>query len=291
MLVLGGDVVHRLDAEDTARGVGQEVEGEVDAVQLAAWNLHIARHAGADGHHDGVVTVTQVIPRDVLANFHVGAEAGAFGLHLLDTAVEQTLLKLEVRDAVTHQTTDGVVLLVDDDSVASAGELLCGGEAGRAGADDGDRLVGQTLRRQRLDVVQIPCLIDDGLLVKLDHGRRLVDAEHAGLLAQGRADAAGDFGEVVGHGQTVVGVFPLALTDQVVPLGNQVTQRASGHAERGATIHAAGRLRLGPRLQAGFGVNVEPVLDTLHNGAFSQLSAGTDLQESSRVAHVSALLP
>ena len=283
--------MHRLDAEDTARGVGQEVEGEVDAVQLAAWNLHIARHAGADGHHDGVVTVTQVIPRDVLANFHVGAEAGAFGLHLLDTAVEQTLLKLEVRDAVTHQATDGVVLLVDDDSVASAGELLCGGEAGRAGADDGDRLVGQTLRRQRLDVVQIPCLVDDGLLVKLDHGRRLVDAKHAGLLAQGRADAAGDFGEVVGHGQTVVGVFPLALTNQVVPLGNQVTQRASGHAERGATIHAAGRLRLGPRLQAGFGVNVEPVLDTLLNGAFSQLSAGTDLQESSRVAHVSALLP
>ena len=114
----------------------------MDAVQLAAWNLHIARHAGADGHHDGVVTVTQIIPRDVLANFHVGAEAGAFGLHLLDTAVEQTLLKLEVRDAVTHQTTDGVVLLVDDDSVASTGELLCGGEAGRAGADDGDRLVG-----------------------------------------------------------------------------------------------------------------------------------------------------
>ena len=165
--------------------------------------------------------------------------------------------------------------------MAGAGELLCGGEAGRARADDGDRLVGQTLRRQRLDVVQIPCLVNDGLLVKLDHGRRLV----------GRADAAGDFGEVVGHGQTVVGVFPLALTDQVVPLGNQVAQRASGHAERGATIHAAGRLRLGPRLQAGFGVNVEPVLDTLLNGAFSQLSAGTDLQESSRVAHVSALLP
>ena len=42
-------------------GVGQEVEGEVDAVELAARNLHIARHAGADGHYDGVVTVTQVI--------------------------------------------------------------------------------------------------------------------------------------------------------------------------------------------------------------------------------------
>ena len=54
---------------------------------------------------------------------------------LLDTAVKQTLLKLEVRDAVTHQTTDGVVLLVDDDGVAGAGELLCGGEAGRARAD------------------------------------------------------------------------------------------------------------------------------------------------------------
>ena len=250
MLVLGGDVVHRLDTEDTTGGVRQEVKGEVNAVEFTARNLHVARHARADGHHDGVVTVTQIIPRDVLADFHIGAEAGALGLHLLDAAVEQALFELEVRDAVTHQTTNGIVLLVDDDSVAGAGELLCGGEASRAGADDGNRLVGQTLRRQRLDVVQIPCLIDDGLLVQLNHSRRLVDAKHAGLLAQGRADTTGDFREVVGHGQTVVRVLPLALTDQIVPLRNQVAQRAAGHAERGATVHAAGRLFLGPRLHA-----------------------------------------
>ena len=90
MLVFCGDVVDGLDAEDAASSIWQEVESKVDAIEFAARNLHIARHAGADGHHDGVVTVTQVIPRDVLADFHVGAEAGAFGLHLLDTAVDQT---------------------------------------------------------------------------------------------------------------------------------------------------------------------------------------------------------
>ena len=118
-----------------------------------------------------------------------------------------------------------------------------------------------------------------------------MDAEHARLLAQCRADASGHFGEVVGGGQTIVGVLPLLLTNQIVELGDDVAERASGHAERSAAIHAAGGLFGGPRLQAGLSMDVKPVLDALLDGAFRQFATGTDLQESSGISHVSALLP
>ena len=118
-----------------------------------------------------------------------------------------------------------------------------------------------------------------------------MNAKHASLLTQCRADTAGELREVGGLRKTVVSVLPLALTDQIIPFRNHVAERAAGHTERGAAIHATCGLFAGPRLQTGFGVHVEPVLDTFLDGAFSQLAAGTDFQESSWVAHVSALLP
>ena len=291
MLAFGGDVVVRLEATHAARRIRQEVEREVDAVKVTAGQLHVARHAGADGNHDSVVAAVQVIPRDVFADRRVGDEAGAFGSHLFDTAVDEGLLELEVRDAEAQQATDLFVALIHDDGVAGAGQLLGAGQACGAGADDRHGEVREALGRQRLDEAQIPCLVDDGLLVVVDHRRRLVDAQHAGGFTQRRADAAGELREVVGLGQAVVCVLPLALAHEVIPLGNEVAQRAAGHAERRAAVHAAGRLRLRERRQAMLGVNVEPIVDALLNRAFFQLLTGAYLKESTRVSHFSALLP
>ena len=147
MLVFCSDVVDGLDAEDAASSIWQEVESKVDAIEFAARNLHIARHAGANSHNHSIVTIAQLIPRDVLADFHAGAEAGAFGFHLLDTAVNQTLFELKVRNAVTHQATESIILFVDNHGVAGAGQLLCHSKTRRAGADYGHGLIGQALRR------------------------------------------------------------------------------------------------------------------------------------------------
>ena len=81
--------------------------------------------------------------------FDAGAEAGALGLHLREARLEVLLLHLEVGDAVAQQAADAVVALVDRDGVPGAGELLGGGEAGGTGADDGDGLAGEALRRVR----------------------------------------------------------------------------------------------------------------------------------------------
>ena len=93
------------------------------------------------------MTPAQLVGGDVDADVDAGAELRALGAHLLEPAVEVALLHLELGDAVAQQAADAVGPLVDRDGVTGARELLRDGEAGRAGADDGDRLAGDAARR------------------------------------------------------------------------------------------------------------------------------------------------
>ena len=123
--------------------------------------------------------------------------------------------------------------LEDRDRVAGAVELRGGGEAGRAGADHGDLLAGARRRRLGRDPALLPAAVDDGVLDALDGHRRGVDAEHARALAGRRADAAGELREVVGLVQALERLAPEAAVDEVVPLRDQVVDRAArGHAAR-----------------------------------------------------------
>ncbi len=169
-------------------------------------------------------------------------EDDALGLHLLDPAVDPPLLHLEVGDAVAEQAADAVGPLEDDDIVTDAGELLRGGQPGGAGADDRHplaRLDGGDLRH---DPALGPGAIDDRQLDLLDRDRVVVDPQHARGLAGGRAERAGELGEVVRGVQAVDGRLPVVAVDQVVPVGDQVPERAALVAERDAAVHAAGAL-------------------------------------------------
>ena len=64
-------------------------------------------------------------------------------------------------------------------------------------------------------------------------------AEHAGRLARGRAERAGELREVVRGVQALDGLAPVVAPHQVVPLGDQVPERAALVAERDAAVHAA----------------------------------------------------
>ena len=115
-------------------------------------------------------------------------------------------------------------------------------------------------------------------LDELDGDGRLIDAQHAGGLAGRGADAAGELGEVVGGVQAANGALPAAVVDQVVPVGDEVVDRAAGVAEGHAAIHAAGALLallfFGERL-----VDFEPVVDALFGLAARGLLA-FEFQES-----------
>ena len=209
---------------------------------------------------------------NVDADVRVGQEDDAFGLHLLDAAIDDVLFKLEVGNAVAQQAADAVVLLVDGDGVAGAAQLLRGGQTGGSAADDGDALAGGLLGRLGMNPAFVPGALDDAALDELDGDRRLIDAEHAGGFARRGADAAGELGKVVGGVEAADGGFPAAVVDEVVPVGDEVVDRAAGVAEGHAAIHAASALLalllFGERL-----VDFEPVLDALFDLAARGLFA------------------
>ena len=115
--------------------------------ELPAGDGQVAPGGGAAGQHDGVVGRQQHVDVDAVADRGVGAELGALGLHLGEPPLEVALLHLELGDAVAQQPADAVGPLEHDDVVAGPGQLLGGGEAGRARADDGDPLAGLHARR------------------------------------------------------------------------------------------------------------------------------------------------
>ncbi len=69
-------------------------------------------------------------------------ESHAVLSHELQPAVDDALLHLELGNAVAQEAADPVVALEDGHQVAGAVELLGGGEARRAGADDRNPLAG-----------------------------------------------------------------------------------------------------------------------------------------------------
>ena len=225
----------------------------------------------------------ELVRGDVGADVDAVLEPHALAFELGDAAVDVPLLELEVGDAEAEQPTRALVALEHDDVVAGARELLRGGQAGRARADDRHAAPAAVLGGMRDDPALLPRPLDDRQLDLLDRHGVVVDREHAGGLARRRADQAGELGEVVRRVQLVDRLAPAALVDQVVPVRDQVAERAAVMAERDAALHAAGALarRLGLRQ------DLEDLTVVVHARAWVPLGGGhaTDLQEGAELTH------
>ncbi len=242
----------------------QEIHREMDAVELAAGDRQIARLLGAAGQRHRVVFGEQLVGRQVDADMDAVMEGDALGLHLLHADVDDALLHLEVGNAVAQQAAGLGEFLEDMHVVAGARELLRAGHAGRARADDGDFLAGLVRGRLRLDPAALDRPVDDRAFDGLDGDRVVVDVERAGRLARRRADAAGDFREIVGREQIARGLFPVAAIDEIVPVRDLVVDRAAVVTIRNAAIHAARGLLarfLFRQRQDEFAIIPDPLLD------------------------------
>jgi hypothetical protein len=215
---------------------------EVHALELAARRLEVALDPRAGAEDKGVVLRAELLDRDVGTDFHPAAELDALRLQDLEPAVHDPLLELRVGDAETQEPTGRLVALVHDDPVADLVELRRGREARRPGADDGDRLAGAFLGRLGHDPALLEGAVDDRVLDLLDHHRVVDEVEDARRLAWRGADEARELGEVVRRVELLDGRLPLPGADQVVPVGNQVPQRAAVVAERDPAVHAPSRL-------------------------------------------------
>src|SRR6185503_20441701 len=175
---------------------------------------------------------------------HAEAPLDALVGHLLDAPLDQALLDLEVRHAEAHEPAARLVALEQDDVMADAAQLLRGSHPGRAGADHRDAAAGLDPRRLRADPALVPRAVDDRVLDLLDRDRvALVDLEHARGLARRRAQPPGELREVVRRVELEDRVVPLVAVDEVVPVGDEVAERAAVVAERDAALHAARALR------------------------------------------------
>src|SRR3989344_3139351 len=212
---------------------------EMHTRQFAARQLQVARRAGAAGEHDGIEILFQLLDRHVQTDVGMGLEHHAFGFHLLPAPVAGFLFEFELGNAVAQQTADAVVAFEHGDGVADAPELLRARETGGAGPDDRDLLAGFFRGWLRLDPALVPGMVDDRELDGLDRHRIVVDAEHARALAWRRTNGAGEFREIIGRVQPLDGFRPLVAVHQVVPVGNDVAERATLVAERNAAVHAA----------------------------------------------------
>ena len=218
----------------------------------------------------------------------VGLEDDAFGLHLLDAAVDDVLFKLEVGNAVAEKAADAVGFFEDGDGVAGAAKLLRGGKAGGTAADDGDTLAGGLLGRLGMNPAFVPRSFDNRPLDELDGDGRLVDAEHAGGFAGSGTDAARKLGEVIRRVQAANGGFPTVVVDEIVPVGDEIVDRAAGVAEGHAAVHAASAL-LALLFFGEWLVDFEPVANALVGLAARGLFP-LKLKKSCDLTHVAPLL-
>ena len=133
----------------------------------------------------------------------------------------------------------------------------------------------------------VPAAFHNRPLNQLDRNRRLIDSQHARGLARGRADAAGKLRKVIRRVKPPDCCLPPAVIDQIVPVGNQVIDRASRMAEGNAAVHAAGALLALLFFRKRF-VDLKPVLDALVGFAARRLFA-LNLQKPSDLTHAAPL--
>ena len=196
----------------------------------------------ADRHHHGVVVPSQLVGAHVTAHVHVVAELDPLLFEQVHAPVDDPLLELRVRHAEAQQPAGALVTLVDRDAVPELVQLGCHPESGRPGADDGDGPIGADVGRVRSYPALLEAARDDRELDLLDRDRIVVDVEDAGRLTRRRADQPGELREVVGRVELGERVAPVVAVDEVVPVRDQVAERAALVAERHAAVHAAGAL-------------------------------------------------
>src|SRR6266852_1586996 len=181
VLALGGDELGVGYGVSLAATVLERevIHGEVDAPELAAGDLEVARPLGASSQDDGIEVFAQGGDRDGHPDVGPNPELDPGSFHESQAPRQDALLHLEFGDAVAQEPAHPVRLLEDGDEVAGTIQLLGRGQAGGARANHGDLLPGAHRGRLRRHPALVESVLDDADLDLLDGYGVVVDAEHA----------------------------------------------------------------------------------------------------------------
>ena len=221
---------------------GQVLVGGHNALERLALDVHEHGQActGADEHGLEAHLLEQLVDRKDLADDHVGHDMHAHGLELLDLVGNDGLRKTEFGDTIDQHAACGVQGLKNGDLIALLGQLARTGQAGGAGADDGDLdAVALGLLGHLVDILAIP--VGDKALQPADGDRLALHAAHALALTLGllRADTAGQGGQSIRGGDDLVSAEKIALGDLCDELRNADVDGAALDALRILAVQAA----------------------------------------------------
>lgn len=222
--------------------LGEEIHGEMDAVEIASGDWQIAGLFASAAQQDRVEIVSQGSSGEGCPDMMIAMKVDAFADHLLDAPFDVIFFEFKVGDPVAEQATGVVVFFVDVDVMADAGELLGGGETGGAGTDDGDTLASFRQRGSRFDPSLLPSAIGDGAFDSFDCDGGVFEVEGAGGFAGSGTDPSGNFGEIIGAVEIGGGAFPVLIVDEVVPIGNLIIDGTAGVTIGHPAIHTSGSL-------------------------------------------------
>ena len=218
-------------------GAAQQVQAEPVIGVVSAGDAELGGHVGAGGDDDGIVASQE----EGVDAFHAGVQAQLDALinHLLHLPIHAVIGQAVRRDANAHHAAGYRQGIEGGGGVAQAHQVQAGGQASRAGADDGDLfaagggLVGKGGANQRL----IPHI---GQLVAMGVGpigNKAFQAHDADRLIVLRA-AALLFTALVAHPPADRGEGMLAADG---PIGICVTLLADqGNVALGALVGGAG---------------------------------------------------
>jgi hypothetical protein len=215
--------------------IGQATAGQRDLAPLI--------DAGRDQHR--VVAGTQVVESRIASDFEFGVEADAAVGEAVGAPDDDRLIQFEVGDTIDQQPAKAIVAVVDVHAVALATQFLGRGQPARSGADDTYRGRPFTQWPQRSDPALLPRGFGDEFFDRADGDRavgRLLDDAIALAETVLGANAAADFGHVVGRRGDLVGLFQATTRRQHQPVGDVVLQRTMDLAERDTALRTPCRL-------------------------------------------------
>ena len=233
------------------------VHREVHAVELAAGDGQVARHARAGRQHDRVEAAAQLRHADVAARRRRRSASRTPSATSCSTRRCTTrLLDLEVGHAEAHEPADRLVALEQRHGVAAAAQLLGRGHA-RPARTRRPRPTGRFRGRGRgcgatQPSSQARLMIAFSICLIVTASPSRISSTHAASHGAGHSRPVNS-GKLLVACSCAIASSEAVAVDEVVPVRDQVAQRAAVVAEGHPAVHAAGallaQLRLRPREQ------------------------------------------
>ena len=207
----------------------------MDALQIATWHVEVTGCGCACGNDYCIVLAGKC---RIAMHFLTISELDALLLQKPETAIDDDLAQLEVRNTIAKQSSGSLVLFEDCDTIAHLVQSVGCCQSRRTSTDD-SHLLAISFRHTQWHESFAKGSLGNRCLVLAIGGRLMQDeVEHASLFAKCRADTSSEFRERIGGRKQLVCQFPITPIERIVPFRRFIAQWAGPVAKGHTAIHA-----------------------------------------------------